>query len=448
MSKDYQKKTARTSVRGRDQVPVPVPVVPDVVSVAMDEIVADVREGLLALAVGAGLQVMAAMMAADVDALCGPRGRHDPERAATRHGTEAGSVTLGGRRVPVRRPRVRAVDVAGSSRELPVASYEAFTGTELLGRKAMEQMLGGLSSRRYRLGLEPVGDHVAAVATSTSKSTISRRFVKATEHALADLMGADLTGLDLVAFMVDGVHFADHVCVVALGITIDGTKVPLAIEEGSTENTTLVTSLIVGLRERGLDVTRPVLAVLDGSKALRRAVLDVFDHPVIARCQLHKIRNVRDRLPDTLRTVVEKRIRKAYHAPSALAAQADLQVLAAELDKTHPGAAASLREGLEETLTVLRLGIPPTLARTLRSTNAIESMIGICREHAKNVKNWKNGTMALRWAAAGMLEAGKQFRRVNGHLHLPALRAALDAETNASGQTVGPLAHHEDSNAA
>jgi Transposase, Mutator family len=146
---------------------------------------------------------------------------------------------------------------------------------------------------------------------------VSRRFVAATKNALADLMSADLSGLNLVAFMVDGVHFGEHVCVVALGITLDGTKVPLAIEEGSTENATLVTSLIVGLRERGLDVTRPVLAVLDGSKALHRAVKDVFDHPVIARCQLHKIRNVRDRLPGKLRTVVERRMREAYHAESA-----------------------------------------------------------------------------------------------------------------------------------
>src|ERR671932_2751704 len=167
-----------------------------------------------------------------------------------------------------------------------------------MGGRAMEKMLAGLSSRRYEVGLEPVGEQVSAEATSTSKSAISRRFVKATETALTDLMTADLSGLDLVAFMVDGVHFADHVCVVALGITIGGTKVPLAIEEGSTENATLVTSLIVGLRERGLDVTRPVLAVLDGSKALARAVQDVFDSPVIARCQLHKIRNARDRLPE------------------------------------------------------------------------------------------------------------------------------------------------------
>jgi putative transposase len=438
VSKDYQKKTARTSVTGEPL----APVAPDVVSVAMNEIAADVGEGLLAIAVGAGLQVMAAMMAADVETLCGPRGKHDPDRSATRHGGEAGSVTLGGRRLGVRRPRVRAT---GGSGELPVASYETFSGTEVLGRKAMEQMLAGLSSRRYGVGLEPVGEQVAAEATSTSKSAVSRRFVQATEAALTDLMSADLSGLDLVAFMVDGVHFGEHVCVVALGITIDGVKVPLAIEEGSTENATLVASLIVGLRERGLDVTRPVLAVLDGSKALARAVKNVFDRPVIARCQLHKIRNVRDRLPEKLRTVVERRMRAAYHAETALTAQAELEALATELDKTHPGAAASLREGLAETLTVLRLGVPPTLARTLRSTNPIESMIEICREHAKNVKNWKDGQMALRWAAAGMLEAGKQFRRVNGHLHLPALRAALEAEAR---ESVGPVVHDEAINAA
>jgi putative transposase len=306
-------------------------------------------------------------------------------------------------------------------------------------------MLAGLSTRRYASGLEPVGEQVAAEASATSRSAVSRRFVQATQTTLTELMSADLSGLDLVAFMVDGVHFGEHTCVVALGITIDGTKVPLAIEEGSTENATLARSLIVGLRERGLDVTKPVLAVLDGSGALRGAVRDVFDHAVIARCQQHKIRNVRDRLPQTLRTLVEQRMRKAYHAESALAAQAQLEALAAERDRTHPGAAASLREGLEETLTVLRLGVPPTLARTLRSTNPIESMIEICREHAKNVKHWQHGTMALRWAAAGMVEAGKQFRRVNGHLHLPALRAALEREI---AQTVGAVVQDRTSTAA
>src|SRR4051812_36676374 len=383
------------------------------------------------------MQVLAAMMEDDVTAACGPRGKHDPQRSATRHGRERGSVALGGRRVAIERPRMRAVDGSG---ELPVASYELFSSTEVLGRMALERMLAGLSTRRYPVGLEPVGTRTEQAATSTSRSAVSRRFVTATQTALAALLGAGLSGLDLVALMVDGVHFGEHTCVVALGIDIDGTKHPLSVVEGSTENTTLVTELIVGLRERGLDVTRPILVVLDGSKALRRAVLDVFDRPVLARCQLHKIRNVQDKLPQKVRQVVAARMRRAYHADSALAAEAELTALANELDRAHPGAAASLREGMAETLTVLRLGLPPTLARTFRSTNAVESMISICRDHAGNVKRWRDGQMALRWCAAGMAEAGKQFRRVNGHLHLPKLRAALDAEI---AGTVAPAMHDE-----
>ena len=379
------------------------PVVPETVSVALAELAGELREGLLALAVGAGLQVLAALMEDDVTAACGPTGRHNPGRTATRHGHGAGSVTLGGRRVPVERPRIRATDGSG---ELAVPTYDLFSQTEVLGRLALERMLAGLSTRRYPVGLEPVGARTEQAATSTSKSAVSRRFVAATETALTELLAADLSGLDLVALMVDGVHFGEHTCVVALGIDIDGVKHPLSLVQGSTENTTLVTDLIVGLRERGLDVTKPILAVLDGSKALRRAVLDVFDRPVIGRCQLHKIRNVEDRLPDKLRSVVAARMRRAYHADSALAAEAELCALAAELDKTHPGAAASLREGLAETLTVLRLGVPPTLARTLRSTNAIESMISICRAHSANVKRWLDGLMALRWCAAGLVESG------------------------------------------
>jgi transposase-like protein len=377
-----------------------------------------------------------------VTALAGPRGRHDAHRTAVRHGSGPGSVTLGGRRVPVRRPRVRAADGSG---ELPVPAYDVFAGTEVLGRMAMERMLAGLSTRRYPAGLEPVGEAVEQAASATSKSAVSRRFVAATKSALKNLLAAGLSTVDLVAVMVDGVHFGEHCCVVALGIGVDGTKHPLALVEGSTENATLVTDLLVGLRERGLDVTRPILAVIDGSKALRRAVLDVFDRPVIQRCQLHKIRNVRDRLPERLRPVVTARMRRAYHADSALAAEAELTALAAELERTHPGAAGSLREGLAETLTVLRLGVPPTLARTLRSTNAIESMISICRDHATNVKNWQDGQMALRWCAAGMAEAGKQFRRVNGHLHLTGLRAELQRVTT---ETAAPDPQNDTVNAA
>jgi putative transposase len=412
------------------------------VQVALDEIVASAHEGLLAVAVGAGLQVMRALMEDDVTAVCGAKGRHDPERTAVRHGHEPGSVALGGRRVPVSRPRMRAVDGSG---ELPVSAYELFTGTEVLGRMAMERMLAGLSTRHYPVGLEPVGEQVEATGSSTSKSAVSRKFVRATETALVELLSADLSGLDLVALMVDGVHFAEHCCVVALGIDLDGTKHPLALAEGSTENTTLVRGLLADLRERGLDTTRPVLAVLDGSKALAAGIREVFDRPVIQRCQLHKIRNVRDHLPQKLRSVVVTRMRRAYHAGSALEAQAQLETLAGELDKTHPGAAASLREGLEDTLTVLRLDVPPMLARTLRSTNAVESMISIARDHSSNVKRWRDGQMALRWCAAGMVEAGTQFRRVNGHLHLRALRAALERHTT---DAVGPHRYRHTETAA
>jgi putative transposase len=203
---------------------------------------------------------------------------------------------------------------------------------------------------------------------------------------LAELLAQDLSGLDLVALLVDGIWVADHCCVVALGITLDGTKVPLALAEGATENAAVTRDLLVGLRDRGLDVTRPLLVVIDGAKALRRAVTEVFDHPVIQRCQLHKLRNVTDRLPDALASVVAKRMRAAYRNPDPLVAQAELEALARELDRSHPGAAASLREGLAETLTIGRLGVPPTLARTLRSTNTIESMIEICRDHAANAR--------------------------------------------------------------
>jgi len=201
---------------------------------------------------------------------------------------------VGGRRVPVSRPRVRATDGSG---EVPVPAYRLFSSTEVLGRMAMERMLAGVSTRAYPAALEPVGAQVEADGKSTSKSAVSRKFVALTETALTELLAADLSSVDLVAIMIDGVHFADHLCVVALGIGVDGTKHPLALVEGSTENTTLVRGLLVGLREGGLDVTRPILAVLDGAKALSAAVKEVFDQPVIGRCQLHKVRNVQDHLP-------------------------------------------------------------------------------------------------------------------------------------------------------
>ena len=398
-------------------------VLPDTVSVALGDLAAELEEGLLAFVVGAGIKVVHTMMEHEVESLAGPKGRHDPDRVAVRHGSDDGLVTLGGRQVRITRPRVRSAD---RSAEVPLATYDWASSTELLGHMAMEKMLAKISTRRYGAGLEPVGTAVEARSRGTSRSAVSRRFVAATERALEELMTQNLSSLDLVCVMVDGVNFAGHCCIVAVGIDIEGVKHPLGIAEGDTENATLVTGMLVGLRERGLNVTAPILCVLDGAKALKSAVQAVFDHPVIARCQLHKLRNLKRYLPDKVARVVERRMRAAYRNPDPLAGEGDLDALATELEHAHPGAAGSLREGLTETFTVARLRVPPTLARTLRSTNCVESMIEICRDHSVNVKRWESGTMALRWCAAGLFEAKKQFRRVNGHMHLRALRTALE----------------------
>ena len=401
------------------------------------------REGLLALAVGTGLQMMAAMFDEDAARLCGPEGRHNADRAGYRHGAGDGSVTLGGRRVRVTRPRVRAADGSG---ELRLPSYDLFSSTEILGQLAMEKMLAGLSSRRYGHGLEPTGQAVEAQATATSKSAVSRRFVAATETALGQLMSRRLDDLDLVAFMADGVHFGEHTCVVALGIDVHGAKHPAGDRGGlhrerhpghgpdhrAARPRPGCHQARAGRPGRGEG------AVPRGQGRVRQAAVPA---PPAAQDQ-----NARDKLPDKLRAVAEKRMRQAYHAGSAIEAEGLLAALARELDKTHPGAAASLREGMLDTLTILRLQVPPTLARTLRSTNPIESMIEICREHSRNVKRWRDGQMALRWCAAGMLEADHQFRRVNGHLHLPELRTALDAHF--MGKNVGTGCHDETVNAA
>jgi len=343
-------------------------VLPQSLTISLGELASAVKEGLLAFSVGVGLEVLHLLMEEDVTVLAGPKGRHDATRRAVRHGYEDGSVTLGGRRVPLRRPRVRTADGTG---ELPVATYEQFTRTELLRQLALERMLAGLSTRDYRVGLEPVGTAVTERARATSRSAVSRRFIAHTQTALAELLAADLSAIDPVAILVDGVGFAEQLCVVALVIDTDGRKHPVGLRQGSTENATLVGDLLVDLRERGLDVTRPVLAVLDGAKALVKGVRQVFDQPLIQRCIVHKLRNVLDYLPEGERSWVEAVLHRAWREPDADKAERDLKALAARLDKRHPGAAASVREGLAETLMVTRLGVPDKLARTLRTTNPV-----------------------------------------------------------------------------
>lgn len=385
------------------------------------------REGLLAASVTIGLDVMSELIDAEVTDIAGPKGRHDAGRSAYRHGSEAGKVTLGGRRVPVRRPRVRSVaDADGGEREVHLESYDTFASVDLLADHMVASMLAGLSGRRYATALEPVGEHVKQAASSTSQSAVSRRFVTATAERLAEFRARPLDDRRWLICFVDGFDFAGHTMVGALGVTADGTKVPLGVVEGSTENANVVRGLITGLRDRGLDATEGILFVLDGGKALTRAVRDVFgDHAVIARCRTHKERNVLDHLPEAERPWVRRKLRAAWANPDAGEAEAALRALATRLERINPDAAASLREGLTETLTVTRLGVTGSLLKTVMGTNPVESMIEIVREHARNVKRWQPGDMRLRWAAAGMLAAADQFRRVKGYRQLPQLARAL-----------------------
>ena len=392
------------------------------------------RQGLLAASVAIGLVVMGELIDAEVTDMAGPKGRHDAQRGAYRHGSEAGKVTLGGRRIAVRRPRVRAVgDEHGVERELHLESYDTFASVDLLAEHMVASMLAGLSGRRYQAALEPVGEAADAVASGISQSSVSRRFVAATAERLGEFRTRSLDDRRWLICFVDGFDFATHTMVGALGVTADGTKVPLGVVEGSTENATVVRALITDLRDRGLDISEGILFVLDGGKALTKAVRDVFgDHAVIARCRLHKERNVLDYLPDAERPWVRAKLRKAWTNPNANDAEAALRALAGQLDKVNPDAGASLREGLTETLTVTRLGVTGSLLKTVMSTNPIESMIDIVRDHARNVKRWQPGDMRLRWAAAGMLTAATQFRRVKGYRQLPQLATALQHAVGAT----------------
>jgi putative transposase len=391
---------------------------------ALGGLVGAAREGLLALSVGVGLGVVRELMELEVDEVVGPTGKHNPDRVAVRHGHQDGSMTLGGRRVQVRRPRMRTAD---EERELPVATYGYFADRDPLTRAVMDRMLAGVSTRRFADVGEPVGSDVQAASSSTSKSSVSEMFIKRTRTALGELMSRRLDDVRLAVMMLDGLEIAERTHVVALGITTDGVKIPLGLWEGSTENATLARALLADLVDRGLDPEQAILFVIDGGKALRRAIKDVFgEHTLVQRCHRHKERNVCDLLPERDRDQVRGRMRAAWSLTDPELARQRLQLLASELDRTWPDAAGSLREGLEDTLTLTRLAITGKLATTLCSTNPCESMIEIVRYTQRNVKRWQDGDMRKRWTAAGMLVAEQQFRRIIGYRDLAKLVIAIE----------------------
>jgi len=414
-----------------------LPDLPEEIALAMTDIAGAARDGLMAMSVAAGMAVMAAMFEAEITEACGPKGKHDANRAAVRHGPGRGSVTLGGRRVAVDRPRARTTD----GHEVPLGSYEHFAAEDMLTQVVMERMLAGVATRRHARTAEPVGEKVSGTEKSTSKSAISRRFVRQTETALGQLMARDLTDLDIKVLMLDGEHMAERCVVVALAITADGTKVPVGLWDGSTENKTVVRALLADLVERGLAFDDGLLVVLDGAKALSAAVREVFGaKALIQRCTLHKRRNIAEHLPDKEQAWVDAKLVKAFGHPDPEQGLRNAKSLATQLDKNYPGAAASLREGLQEMFTVARLGVDGRLAKTLTTSNPVESMISIARATNRNVTRWRDGQMVLRWTAAGMLNAERSFRRIKGYKQMPQLVAALERHAHPDTKPVSTAA--------
>ncbi len=381
----------------------------------------DVKHAFYGLCINAGKQVLAAMMEADRIALCGPKGVPDADRRAVRGGSTRSAVVLGGQRIGIKRPRARGVDAG----ELELPSFAWAAGTDPLDTATMAAIAAGVSMRRYASTLEELPPPEQAL--SVSKSATPRRFVALSEEQLLQWLSRSLGKLDLPVVMVDGIHFRDRVILLALGIDAQGNKHVLGLREGSTESTRVVRSLLSDLIERGLDADRARLWVIDGGKALRKAIVETFGATaLIQRCQEHKRRNVIEHLPEELHASVGRAMRDAWDSANAELAKKQLQRLATSLQSKHPGAAASLREGLEETLTVQALGITGALYRTLRTTNPIENLNGSIAHYTRNVKRWRDGQMTLRWVASALSDAKDRFRKLRGHRDMKHLIAALD----------------------
>jgi putative transposase len=394
------------------------------------DLLVDTRAELMELAMASGLKVLITMLEEDRTAICGQRYQHQVERQAARAGTVPSEVVLGGRKVALRRPRVRA-----NGEEVPLPTFQAMASEDPLNRRVVEQMLVGVATRQYARSLDPLP--ATLVSRGTSKSAVSRRFVAKTAAQLVAWRSTPLDAFDLVALLIDGVHIGEHCIVVALGIDHTGRKHALGLWDGSTENATVCQRLLSDLQSRGLRTARSLLVILDGSKALHKAVAQTFGPAaLIQRCQVHKLRHILEHLPENQRPWVRAIVARAYKQGEVATARRLLQDLARRLEDRYPSAAVSVREGLDETLTVLTLGLSDRLRPSVATTNAIESLISRTRHVKRNVKRWRGGQMVLRWTAAAILEAVKGFRRLKGHQDMPKLVAGLRARDQQLGIAV------------
>jgi transposase-like protein len=382
-----------------------------------------IRQNLYEFVVQEGMKALDAMLEQDRDVVCGPKHSKRGDHEAVRWGSTDGRLVMGGRRVVVRRPRARK-----NGNEVTLPTWGQFADEDPLDRRTMDQMVLGVSTRNYDRSVEELPDELGP--HGASKSAASRRFVAATEENLQEWLGRDLSALRLVAIMIDGIEVGEQTIVVALGIDEQGEKHALGLWQGATENSTVCEGLVNDLVERGLDPQLSYLFVIDGSKALRKAVREIFGRrAIVQRCQEHKLRNVLSYLPKSLQPSVGKRMRDAYRSSSKATARKRLQNLVAQLNQDHPDAAESLREGLDETITLKDWNLPDWLERTFSTTNPIENLNGAIRRVTRNVKRWRDGSMIRRWVATAILEAQRGFRRVRGCGGMPALvRAIRDPE--------------------
>jgi transposase-like protein len=387
--------------------------------VRLGEVLVQARTALREIVVGAGFQVLTAMLEEDRDAVCGPRYQQTATRQAYRHGSEEAPVVLGGRKVRVKKLRVRSADGG----EIALPTWQDVTREDPLNERAVEQMLVGVSTRKYGRSLESLPPGVDSLAVS--RSSVSRRFVARTAQKVEAFLSRPIE-VDLPVLMIDGTALGEHVLVVALGIDSQGRKHVLGVVEGSTESHGVCQALLRDLIERGLVVERARLFVIDGGKGIRKAIRETFAQwALIQRCQIHKMRNILDHLPGSKRAVIGAALRKAWSADSEPEARKQLEAIERRLESQHPGAVAALREGLDETLTLLTLCAKGALYRTLCSTNPIENLQGALKRVARRVKRWRGGSMALRWAATALMDAEKRFRRIRGYRELAAFNASL-----------------------
>jgi transposase-like protein len=383
----------------------------------MAEMMGWLRKGVGELIRQAGLQLMELLMQEEVRELAGERSQQQPERTASRWGSERGYCVVMGQKVPIQRPRVRSTD----DKEVRLGSYEMFHRGEPLTETVWEKLMLGLSTRNYGQAIRQFTE-----AYGLEKSAVSEHFIEASRAKLKKMMERRLDKTLLCALLIDATPFQGQQMVAALGIDEYGRKMILGIRQGATENATVVGELLGDLVERGLDFTQPRLYILDGGKALTAAVKKhAGESAAIQRCQVHKRRNVLDHLTDEQKPAVAKKLNAAYALEGYDAAKEALNALHRELMDLNPSAARSLGEGMEETLTVHRLHLPPQLRKTMASTNVIESAFSIVEKVCKNVKRWHGGDQRERWVGSGLLVAEHQFRRITGHKLIPALMEEL-----------------------